>query len=137
MSSLSSVGFAPRIKTIRHSLCAAVLITKLNQSQAAVLHALEDVCSIVPGAYRKDCLKFVDKYGAEVAVLIVKDLESSVICNTLLLCVLPLQRASVEKVRFNFVFVALLKNSIYFTYFFDYNEHCLDAALDTNNVSNS
>ncbi|XP_076824278.1 uncharacterized protein LOC143470198 isoform X4 [Clavelina lepadiformis] len=57
-----------------------------NKTEAAVIAALDKVCNIAPVDIRKECQIFIDKYGKDVVDLIINEVESGIICSTLMLC---------------------------------------------------
>ena len=57
-----------------------------NKSAAAVEAALEKVCSIVPGALKDKCDKFVNNYGPIIALLLLKYNDTTQVCNALKVC---------------------------------------------------
>nr|XP_026692833.1 uncharacterized protein LOC100176110 isoform X10 [Ciona intestinalis] len=57
-----------------------------NKTEAAVVAALEKVCSLMSGDIRQECQNFVDHYGRTLVDLIINEVESGAICSMLLLC---------------------------------------------------
>ena len=79
------------IQSAECSLCKFVVsyvenIIQNNKSAAAVEAALEKVCSIIPGALKDKCDKFVNTYGPLIAILLAKYNDTTQVCNALKAC---------------------------------------------------
>ena len=61
-------------------------IIQTNKSAAAIEAALEKVCSIIPGALKDKCDKFVTTYGPLIAILLAKYNDTTQVCNALKAC---------------------------------------------------
>ena len=66
-------------------------IVENNKSAAAIEHALEEVCHILPESKRNECIAFVDKYGTELIELIEKFGTPKLVCAALGVCVFNAQ----------------------------------------------
>ena len=81
----------PSVNSAECSLCKFVVsyvenIIQNNKSAAAVEAALEKVCSIIPGALKDKCDKFVNTYGPLIAILLAKYNDTTQVCNALKAC---------------------------------------------------
>ena len=79
------------LQSVECSLCKYIVgyvenIIQNNKSAAAVEAALEKVCSIVPGALKDKCDKFVNTYGPIIALLLAKYNDTTQVCNALKVC---------------------------------------------------
>ena len=61
-------------------------VTVIIIFKAAIIHALDEVCSVVPAEISKDCRDFINKYGKDIVEMLIDEVESGVICSNLFLC---------------------------------------------------
>ncbi|CAF1045581.1 unnamed protein product [Rotaria magnacalcarata] len=110
------------IQSTECSLCKFVIsyidtIIQNNRSEAAILAALEKVCTILPAALKTKCDQFVDTYGPILVQLLEKYSTPEDVCDALKLCkngtveIIPsyLKIVKFEKVTANPVECALCK----------------------------
>nr|CAB3260857.1 uncharacterized protein LOC100176110 [Phallusia mammillata] len=57
-----------------------------NTTEAAVVAALDKVCSFLSEDISEECKKFVNTYGEEVIDMIINEVESGLICTKIALC---------------------------------------------------
>ncbi|CAH8291736.1 unnamed protein product, partial [Schistosoma turkestanicum] len=76
-------------------LCVALIrkvfeLTVGNQTEAAIVLALETVCEYLPSNYDSQCENLVEKYGAKIVRAIIDGTAPDLICASLGLCASPL-----------------------------------------------
>ena len=74
------------------SLCKLVvhyldLVIQNNKSEAAIVDALEKVCTIVPSSDKDKCDEFVKTYGTKIVELLEKLGTPDLVCLALGLCI--------------------------------------------------
>jgi len=83
---------SPRsVSNVECTLCKYVIsyldaVLKNNQSEAAIVDALDKVCTILPDKDQAPCEKFVGEYGPLLAQLIAEFADPTEVCDYLGLC---------------------------------------------------
>ncbi|XP_078285325.1 prosaposin-like isoform X1 [Rhinoraja longicauda] len=72
-------------------LCLLVLkkleeMLPMVKTKAAILHVLDQICSVLPEHYSESCLDFVKNYGEKIIDMILNQLGPNAICFSLHLC---------------------------------------------------
>lgn len=62
------------------------LLHALSFSQAVVIHAVEKVCSLLPGKSKQRCKDLIETYGQAIIDLLVQEVDPKTVCTVLGLC---------------------------------------------------
>ncbi|CAH8554279.1 unnamed protein product [Schistosoma bovis] len=63
-----------------------------NQTEAAIVLAMETVCEYLPSDYDTQCENFVEKYGAKIVSSIIDGTAPELICGSIGLCASPIHQ---------------------------------------------
>ncbi|CAH8563299.1 unnamed protein product [Schistosoma haematobium] len=63
-----------------------------NQTEAAIVLAMETVCEYLPSDYDTQCENFVEKYGAKIVSAIIDGTAPELICGSIGLCASPIHQ---------------------------------------------
>jgi len=87
----ASLQSAVQVNPLECRLCETVITTAeaqlgLNNTEAAVVHFLEDACQQLPANFEPTCLSFVEVYTPYIVELLIEQLAPAQICKTIKLC---------------------------------------------------
>jgi saposin len=80
-----------KVNSVECSLCKYIVgyvdtVIQNNKSEAAIEHALEKVCTILPHALNSSCVQFVDTFGPILVQLIQKYGTPDLVCDAIQFC---------------------------------------------------
>lgn len=76
-----------------------------KNSKAEIKKALEKACMKVPKKARAQCETYVEKYGDQIAELIVEELSPKEVCRDIQLCFAPLELSEMDDSKYIYSFV--------------------------------
>ncbi|VDP34159.1 unnamed protein product [Schistosoma margrebowiei] len=72
-----------------------------NQTEAAIVLAMETICEYLPSDYDTQCENFVEKYGAKIVSAIIDGTAPELICGSIGLCASPLHQKHLQYLIFS------------------------------------
>lgn len=68
-----------------------------NRTKAAIDHALDEVCVVMPRHLKADCINFMTNYGNQIGEMLVLEVTAREVCVGLHLCLLPVEGEAPKK----------------------------------------